>query len=156
MTADLRAQQNKALMQKIFEGSGGDDRNLFYDHVADDATMTITGQYSWAQTLVGKERIARDLYGYVRSRLSHRGKTQAFHFLAEGDWVVVEARGDMVTLAGEPYQNHYCLFYRFRDGKIVEMKEYQDSTLCERLLGPYPEHLRREATPSVGSETPAS
>jgi hypothetical protein len=30
------------------------------------------------------------------------------------------------------------LIYKLRDRKIVEMTQYQDSTLCERVLGPYP------------------
>lgn len=139
---DGAAARNKALMQQIFEGVARGDGTLFYDSLAEDATMTITGQYSWSQTMQGKDRIRRNLYGYVHSRLRERGRTRAFHFLADGDWVVVEARGDMVTKEGAPYQNHYCLFYRLVDGRIVEMKEYQDSTLCERLLGPYPAELR--------------
>jgi uncharacterized protein len=136
------SQQNKALMQQVFEAVGRGDATLFYERLADDATLTITGEYSWSQTIKGKERIGRDLYGYVRSRLSQRGKTHAFHFLADGDWVVVEARGDMVTKEGAPYRNHYCMLYKLIDGRIVEMKEYQDSTLCERILGPYPAELR--------------
>jgi hypothetical protein len=36
------------------------------------------------------------------------------------------------------YDNQYCLLYRLRDGKIVEIREYNDSILCERVLGPYP------------------
>jgi ketosteroid isomerase-like protein len=44
----------------------------------------------------------------------------------------------MMSKAGVPYNNEYCLIYRLRDRKIVEMTEYQDSTLCERVLGPYP------------------
>jgi uncharacterized protein len=59
-------------------------------------------------------------------------------FLADEDWVVIEAVGDMVTKEGERYDNHYCLLYRLRDGKIVEIREYNDSLLCERVLGPYP------------------
>jgi uncharacterized protein len=136
------AQHNKALMAEIFEGVANGDARLFYSHLCSNAKMTITGQYSWSQVFVGKDRIANDLYGYVRSRLAQRGKTRAFHFLADGDWVVVEALGDMVTKSGAPYRNEYCLFYRLEDDLIVEMKEYQDSTLCERLLGPYPEALK--------------
>lgn len=142
MSNDNPAQQNKALMQQIFDGVSRGDASLFYERLADDAVLIITGEYSWSQTIRGKERIGRDLYGYVRSRLSQRGKTHAFHFLADGDWVVVEARGDMVTKEGQPYQNHYCMLYRLQDGRIVEMKEYQDSTLCERILGPYPAELK--------------
>jgi ketosteroid isomerase-like protein len=137
-TFDL-AQHNKALMKEIFQGVGQGDPRLFYSHLAHDASLTITGQYSWSQVVVGKERIAKDLYGYVRSRLAERGKTHAYHFLADGDWVVVEARGDMVTRSGAPYQNDYCLLYRLQDDLIVEIKEYEDSVLCERLLGAYPQ-----------------
>jgi hypothetical protein len=37
------------------------------------------------------------------------------------------------------------MLYRLQNGRIVEMKEYQDSTLCERILGPYPAELRSES-----------
>jgi uncharacterized protein len=144
MSNDTPAQRNKALMQQIFDGVSRGDPSLFYERLADDAVLIITGEYSWSQTIRGKERIGRDLYGYVRSRLSQRGKTHAFHFLADGDWVVVEARGDMITKEGQPYRNHYCMLYRLQDDRIVEMKEYQDSTLCERILGPYPAELKAD------------
>jgi ketosteroid isomerase-like protein len=99
--------------------------------------MTVTGQYSWSQTFHGKESVVRDLHGYVSSLLKHR-RTVPFRFIADDEWVVVEARGDMVTHAGERYDNHYCLIYRIENGKIREIREYQDSTLCERVLGPFP------------------
>lgn len=142
MSTENVSTSNKALMERIFEGVGRGDPSLFYERLADDATLIITGDYSWSQTIRGKQRISRDLFGYVRSRLAERGKTQAFHFLADGDWVVVEARGDMVMKTGEPYRNHYCLLFRLNDGRIVEMKEYQDSAMVERIFGPYPAELR--------------
>lgn len=135
--------RNKALIQEIFAQIDRGESKLFYERVADHASMTITGRYSWSQTITGKERIARDLYGYVHSLLSKRATTHAYHYLADGDWVVVEAHGDMVTKAGDAYQNHYCLLYKLQDGMIVEMKEYQDSALCEKLLGPYPSALKK-------------
>jgi uncharacterized protein len=134
----MSADKNKIIMQEIFEGVARGDGRKFYEHVAEHATMEVTGDYSWAQTFRGKDCINRDLYGYVRSLLSPEGnKTHAFNFVAGDDWVVVEARGDMVTRDGTPYRNHYCLLYRFEDGKIVQMKEYQDSAMCERVLGTY-------------------
>jgi ketosteroid isomerase-like protein len=136
------SQHNKALMKEIFDGVSRGDSTLFYSHLAPHASLTITGENSWSQVIVGKERIAKDLFGYVRSRLVARGKTHAFHFLADEEWVVVEARGDMITKSGAPYRNHYCLLYRLENDMIVEIKEYQDSTLAERLLGPYPRELR--------------
>jgi hypothetical protein len=44
----------------------------------------------------------------------------------------------MVTKAGVRYDNDYCLIYRLANGKIVEIREYLDSALCERVLGKFP------------------
>ena len=142
MTTPSVAEQNKALMRAIFAAAAAGDRSKYQDRIADDATFTVTGEHSWSQTFRGKASIGKDLFGYVHSLLQKGGKTEPFRFLADEDWVVVEARGDMVTKAGIPYRNHYCLMYRLRDGVIVEMKEYQDSLMCDRILGPFPPEMR--------------
>jgi uncharacterized protein len=134
----MSAADNKKLMENIFARIREGDRSLFVASLADDVTMTVTGQYSWSQTFRGKEAVVRDLYGYVRSLLAEGGRARAFRFIADDDWVAVEARGDMLTKAGERYDNHYCLIYGIENGKIREIREYQDSTLCERVLGPFP------------------
>lgn len=144
MSTESVSTLNKALMERIFEGIGEGDPTLFYERLADDATLLVTGECSWSQTIRGKDRM-REFYGYVRSRLAARGRTHAFHFLADGDWVVVEARGDMVMASGQPYRNHYCLFFRLDGGRIVEMKEYQDTSLVEKVFGPFPVHIRRNS-----------
>lgn len=134
----MSAADNKKLMENIFARIREGDRSLFVASLADDVTMTVTGQYSWSQTFRGKEAVVRDLYCYVRSLLQEGGRARAFRFIADDDWVAVEARGDMLTRAGERYDNHYCLIYGIENGKIREIREYQDSTLCERVLGPFP------------------
>src|SRR5882757_6741355 len=121
----------------------GGDRTLYVDSLADDVTMTVTGQYSWSQTFHGKESVLRDLYGYVASLLKQR-RTVPFRFIADDEWVAVEARGDMVTNAGERYDNDYCVIYRIENGKIREIREYNDSALCERVLGPFPKENLNE------------
>ena len=133
----MNAAENKKLMQDIFAKVAVGDGSTFVEHLADDVAITVTGQYSWSQTFEGKQTVLRDLYGVVRSRLQRPGRTVPFRFIADDDWVVVEARGDNVTKSGERYDNYYCLVFRLQDGKIAEMREYQDSTLCERVLGPY-------------------
>ena len=96
-------------------------------------------------TFVSSFVVLRDLFGYVRSLLKDGSRTVPFRFIADDRWVVVEARGDMETKAGERYDNYYCLIYRIEGGKIHEIREYQDSTLCERVLGPFPQE-RKHAT----------
>jgi uncharacterized protein len=145
MEQNMSAAANRKLMETIFAGIAAGNRTLFRDSLADDVTMTVTGQYSWSQTFRGKDAVLGDLFGYVRSLLKDGSRTVPIRFIADDEWVVVEARGDMETKAGDRYDNHYCLIYRIECGKIHEIREYQDSTLCERVLGPFPEERRQRA-----------
>jgi ketosteroid isomerase-like protein len=69
----------------------------------------------------------------------------AHRFIADGDIVVVEAKGDNVTPEGVRYDNDYCLVFRLEDGKIKEIREYCDSVLTEKALGPFPAPVRQAA-----------
>ena len=134
---------NKTLIQDIFASAGNPDaskrdRALFVASLADDAKWIVTGQYSWSRTFAGKESILRDLHGHVGSLLAARTRTVAHRFIADGDCVAVEARGDNVTKTGVRYDNEYCLVFQFEDGKIKEIREYCDSVLTEKALGKFP------------------
>lgn len=141
----MSAEANKKLVQKIFKDSESRSGTTFIDHLADDATWVQTGQCSWSRTFTGKDEITSDLLGYLRSLLTDRPRTLAFNFIAEGDYVAVEARGDNVTKSGERYDNEYCMVWRIENGKIKQIKEYCDSALVERVLGPFPKTPSRMA-----------
>ena len=147
----MSAAANKKLMQDIFAAAANPDpaardRALFAASLAEDAKWVVTGQYSWSRTFSGKEAILGDLHGYVRSRLRDRTLTVAHRFIADGDVVVVEAKGDNVTPEGVRYDNDYCLVFRLEHGKIKEIREYCDSVLTERALGAYPQAPVRAAS----------
>jgi len=142
--AAMSATANKTLMEEIFAAAGNPDpaardRALFTAVLADDAKWTVTGQYSWSRTFAGKDSILRDLHGHVRSLLVERARTIADRFIADGDYVVVEAKGNNLTKAGLRYDNDYCLVFRLENGKIKEVREYCDSALTEKALGRFPE-----------------
>jgi hypothetical protein len=134
----MGAAENEKLMRDLFAGIAAGDRTAFADSMADDFTMRVTGQYSWSQTFRSKQAFLRDLHGYLATLLADGRRTIPLNFIAGGDHVVVEARGEMQTKAGVPYNNEYCLIYRLKDGKIVEMREYCDSALTEAVLGKFP------------------
>jgi len=148
--AAMSAIANKKLMEEIFASAGNPDpavrdRSLFVASLADDARWVVTGQYSWSRTFTGKEAILNDLHGHVRSLLVERSRTVAHRFIADGDYVVVEARGDNVTRTGARYDNDYCLVFRLENAKIKEVREYGDSVLTEKTLGRFPASRRRAA-----------
>jgi ketosteroid isomerase-like protein len=146
----MNAAANKKLMQEIFAAAGDPDpaardRSLFTASLADDVEWVVTGQYSWSRTFAGKASVLNDLHGHVRSLLVERVRTVAHRFIADGDHVVVEARGDNLTKAGVRYDNDYCLVFHLENGKIKEVREYCDSVLTEKALGRFPEARGRAA-----------
>ena len=134
----MTAAANKKLVQLVYEDSANRSGTTFVDNLADDASWIVTGQYSWSHEFRGREAILDGLMGHFRSFFAVRPRTVAFNFIADGDFVAVEARGDNVTKAGLRYDNQYCMVFRIESGKIKEIKEYCDSALVERVLGPFP------------------
>ena len=135
----MSAEANKKLVQLVFADSANRSGTTFADNLAEDASWVVTGQYSWSHEFRGREAIQNGLMGHFRSFFAERPRTVAFNFIADGDYVAVEARGDNVTKAGLRYDNQYCLLFRIENGKIKQIKEYCDSALVERVLGPFPE-----------------
>ena len=141
----MSAEANKELVQQIYADSASRSGTTFADHLADDACWVVTGQYSWSHEFRGRDAIQNGLMGHFRSFFAERPRTVAFNFIAEGEYVVVEARGDNVTRAGLRYDNQYCMVWRIEHGKIKQIKEYCDSTLVERVLGPFPQERKLAA-----------
>ena len=132
----MTAVENKQLLQNIFaELAQGNSRPLV-ESMADDCRWTVTGSTTkWSRSYNGKETVLKELLAPLRSMIADRIRTTAHHFIAEGDHVVVEARGNNVTKAGLPYNNAYCFVFRLADGKLREITEYMDTALVTSVLG---------------------
>jgi hypothetical protein len=141
----MTTEANKRLVQQVYKDSASRSGTTFADNLAEDACWIVTGDYSWSHEFRGRDAIQNGLMGHFRSFFAERPRTVAFNFIADGDYVVVESRGDNVTKAGLRYDNHYCLVWRIENGCIREIKEYCDSAMVERVLGPFPEERKRSA-----------
>lgn len=53
---------------------------------------------------------------------------------AEGERVAVEAESEGAHVSGQTYSNQYHFLMRFRDGKVVEFKEYMDTERVTDIL----------------------
>src|SRR5712675_3421977 len=114
----MSATENKQLMEQIYAGTANRDGTLFIQSLADDVSWCVTGQNKWSHTFKGKQAVLEDLQGYFQSLLVQRSRTVAHRFIADGDFVVVEARGDNLTKTGVRYDNEYCMVFRLSNGKI--------------------------------------
>jgi ketosteroid isomerase-like protein len=55
---------------------------------------------------------------------------------ADGDRVIVQAHSAATTVRGEPYDQYYCFVFRVDGGWLLEVTEYCDTALVERVLEP--------------------
>ena len=138
----MSATANKKLVQQVYTDSAHRSGTTFVDNLAEDAVWIVTGQYSWSHEFKGRDAINNGLMGHFRSFFAVRPRTLAFNFIAEGDYVVVEARGDNVTNSRQCYDNQYCMVWRIENARIKEIKDYCDSALVERVLGPFPQERK--------------
>src|ERR1051326_8773220 len=127
--------ENKQMVQEIFaELAQGNSRPLV-ESMAENFCWTVTGSNRWSGTYQGKQAVLEQLLAVLRARIEGRIKTIAHRFIAEGDFVVVEARGNNTTKDGRPYNNSYCFVIRLADGKLQEITEYMDTELVTAVLG---------------------
>ena len=131
----MDAAQNKQLVQGIFaELAVGNSRPLV-ESMADDFCWTVTGRNQWSGVYKGRQAVLDGLLAQLRSRIEGRVKTIGHRFIAEGDYVVVEARGSNTTKSGKPYNNEYCFVIRLSEDKLREITEYMDTELVTAVLG---------------------
>ena len=127
--------QNKQLVHFVFSELAEGNSQPLVAHLADDVRWVITGHSAWSQAWEGKQAVLGDLFGLLRERIAGRIRIVPRQLLADGDTVVVEARGANTTRDGAFYDNSYCWVIRLEDGQIKELREYADTEFMTRTLG---------------------
>ena len=128
--------QNKQLVHYVFTELAEGNSQPLVAHMADDVRWVITGRSAWSQTWEGRDAVVENLFGLLRERIAGRIKIVPQQLVADGDLVVVEARGANVTRDGAYYDNAYCWVIRLAAGEIKELREYADTEFMTRALGP--------------------
>lgn len=131
----MSAAENKQLLQDIFTALSQGDSSLFVDRMADDFRWTISGTSAWSRTFEGKNAVLTELFAPLSSQISGNIKLLPLRFIAEDEFVVVQARGENTTKRGAAYNNNYCFVFRLADGKLQEVTEYLDTELVTAALG---------------------
>lgn len=127
---------NKELVEQVFAGLASGDGGPLVSLLADDVTWTVMGTRTWSGRLEGKMTVLTELLGPLGAKLTGPLHVSAKRIIAEGDMVVVEARGfDNLTMEGKPYNNNYCFVLRLEGGLIREIVEYLDNMLVDDALG---------------------
>ena len=130
----MTAAANKQLVETLFDAFADGDGRPFNHALAEDVTWIVEGSAPWARAYRGKRAVVEELQKPLVANFATPYRCRAEQITAEADKFVVQARGEATTNAGEPYNNHYCFVLRLRDGEIVEIREYMDTALAERVL----------------------
>ncbi len=127
---------NKALLQHVYAEVSKGNPGALLDHLADDVQWTIIGTTALSGTRHGKDAVIETLLKPLRARLADGPLVfTPERFIAEGEHVVMQARGQATAKSGKPYNNVYCIVARIVDGKIKEMTDYIDTELITAALG---------------------
>jgi hypothetical protein len=131
MTTDI----NKELVLGMYEALAKGDAAGYFARMADDVRVTYFGSHRFARTFEGKADIMQNFVPALRERLDGSIKLHVTNAVAEGDQVVVEARGEARARDGRPYSNQYCIVLKIANGKVSEIREYMDTELTKSIFG---------------------
>jgi len=113
------------------------DHSVFGESVSPNYSWRLAGHSSWSRLFEGQDAVRRDLLKPLFARFGSAYTAKLTRTFGDGDFVVAEVSGDVTTIDRHRYDNEYCFIFRFEDGLIVEIIEYCDLDLVERMLGSY-------------------
>ena len=125
-------QRNKELVRSFFDALNRNDNAAIVDAYAEDGRCITMGN-----TLIsgsyGKDKI-REYAGAVLQVFPQGIRFTIHAMTAEGERVAVEASSEGQHVSGVLYANQYHFLLVFRDGRIVEFKEYMDTERVTDVL----------------------
>ena len=131
----MGATENKKLIETMFAELSRGNLAGYLDRLADDVRFTIMGTTKFSGTFNGKDEVVQKLLTPLGSQLEGGLAITVDNLVAEGDTVVMQARGRSTTKSGKPYNNSYCQIFRVEGGKVKAMTEYLDTELVTQAFG---------------------
>jgi uncharacterized protein len=131
----MGAAENKELIRNMFAELSKGNGEAFLDTMADNVRFTIIGTSKFSGTFNGKQEFVNKVLMPLSAQLEGGLTITPNNFIAEGDYVAMQARGDSRTKSGGTYNNSYCQVFRVANGKVQEVTEYLDTELVTRAFG---------------------
>ncbi len=107
---------NKAILEKANAAIAEGDNEEFLSCCTDDTEWTFVGD----KTLRGKEAVRQ----WMATTYTEPPKFVVMHLIAEGDFVKAVGNITMKDEDGKEAHYSYCDVWRFRDGKMVELRAF--------------------------------
>lgn len=131
----MGAAEHKAILTNMFAELAKGNGDALLDALDDNVQWTIIGSTSLSGTYDGKrDAIERLLTPFSETIDGHIHITPE-NYIADGDYVALQGKGEARTKNGVDYNNTYCWVYKFQDGKIISIVEYLDTELVSKAFG---------------------
>jgi uncharacterized protein len=116
----------------------------------DKAVSYLTEDAMWAivqtsrGTSISKPQLKARLAGMRASLKDNVLQLKPINFIENGHSVAVEVESYAVTNLGKVYENKYCIIFKMVDGKIADIREYNDSLHVTEILLPAVAHMQAQ------------
>jgi ketosteroid isomerase-like protein len=131
----MGAAENKQFIINTFAELSKGNGDAFLGALADDIRFTIIGTSKYSGTFNGKQELISKLLAPLNAQVEGGMAITPDNLVAEGDFVVMQARGKALSKNGQRYDNTYCHVFRFANGKVQEVTEYLDTELITTAFG---------------------
>jgi ketosteroid isomerase-like protein len=131
----VSAEENRALIERMLKPLSEGDSGPFVAGLAEDVVWIVTGRNPWNGSYRGKAALRKELFAPVMAQLKQPYRLTIVSILADAERVVVELCGvGNATLEGVPYEQNYCWVCRMEQGKLKEVREYDDTYMASKVL----------------------
>lgn len=131
----MGAAENKKLIQDMFAELSKGNAPAFLNAMADNVRFTIIGTTKYSGTFNGKQELINKVLQPLTAQLEGGLTITPENFIADGDFVAMQARGKSTTKSGKSYNNTYCQVFHIAGGKVQEVTEYLDTELVTSAFG---------------------
>ena len=131
----MSAENNKQLIQDMFAELSKGNAEAFLGNMADDVEFTLIGSTRYSGTFNGKKELIEKLLTPLSTQLESGITITPSNFIADGDFVAMQAKGKSTTKSGKPYDNTYCQVFQVVNGKVQRVTEYLDTELVTEAFG---------------------
>lgn len=118
--------QNKSRVEAGFDkwssGTGS-----FFELLAENMTWTIAGNSPVSRTYVGKKQFMDAVISPLNARLASVIVPKVRRIYTDGDTVIALWDGTARASDGQPYNNTYAWFMKFKDGRIIDVVAFFDT-----------------------------
>lgn len=124
----MSIEQNVAVARRFYECFSAGDLDGVMATLNEDARFRVPGKPDELSSggWYDKARIRR-LFEFMTKRLKDGLHMDVLSVLADGDKVALEVVSEGELENGRRYNNEYFVLFTFADGKICEVREYNDT-----------------------------